>query len=179
MSVFVNATGISFEALADFSATESLPEHFSLYDAGMDGEGFLVRFHSEPSGTWIGSFQCGLSGLSTVRMHPNGKHALVIAGGNGYVIEVETKQAIERFGGMILEVLPIPDGSDLIFAEQVRLERFGPNGVVWRSERLSWDGFRAMRIEEDVVFGESYTPLGDSWTSFTVKLSDGSVDCES
>ena len=181
MRVPFNATGrrdmaISFEALASLPTAGPLHENFSSSRCGMHSEGFVVRFHSDITGTWVGNFQRGPSGISDVRLHPNGTHVIVVAGGDGYVIDVETKRALSTFGGMISHILPIPGTSDLIFAEEVWLERFGVNGTVWQSERISWDGFRAVKIEAGWVSGEAYTPLGDRWTRFSVRLSNGSVE---
>lgn len=168
--------GISFEALPSLRSTGPLHENFSATGGSTHSEGFAVRFHSDVSGSWVGNFQPGLSGISTVCMHPNGIHVLVIVGGDGYVIDVDEKCAVDTFGGMISHILEVPDSVDLIFAEEVWLERYGVNGTIWRSERISWDGFRAMRIENGRVSGEAYTPLGDSWMGFAARLSDGAVE---
>ncbi|TWT74503.1 hypothetical protein Pla123a_33260 [Posidoniimonas polymericola] len=49
----------------------------------------------------------------------------------------------------------------------------GASGLAWKTRRLSWDGFRELRVAGSSLFGEAYTPMGDSWHEFEVDLETG------
>jgi hypothetical protein len=81
----------TFEILAGLPATGPYPEQFSSDGRGTHQEGVVVRV-SPPNGTpWIGNFQRGGSGFSGAFPHPDGVSLIVIAGGEGYVVDPETR----------------------------------------------------------------------------------------
>jgi hypothetical protein len=51
----------------------------------------------------------------------------------------------------------------------------GRDGLLWATQRISWDGFRNIRLGHEIVEGEAWSPLDDRWSPFRVNLADGSV----
>lgn len=52
----------------------------------------------------------------------------------------------------------------------------GRSGILWETARISFDGFRELRISENSIEGESWNPGPASWDAFRVDLSDGRVE---
>jgi hypothetical protein len=88
----------------------------------------VIKFFPKLSTTWIGNFQRGLTGFDTVIVRPNGPDIVAVAGGLGYVVRPEAKQAVESFGGMIDSVIEIPELRLLEFGCVSDFECYGENG---------------------------------------------------
>lgn len=139
-------------------------------------EGMVVRFIPAQGESWIGNFCRGIGGADAVVQHPDQRRIIVIASGAGYVVDPEEPEKVVELPGAIQAVLELPDLKRVLFCEQVTLSAVNGCGEWWHSPRLSWDGFRSLRMEGPVVHGEAWTPDGDSWIPFTVDLSTGKCD---
>ena len=136
------------------------------------GEGLVVAFDTD-SGSWIGNFRPGLAGIDLVHLHPNHVDAVVVSTGDLWVVNV-----LERRATLLLPAVeaafPVlaPDG--WIFSRQgLALARLGPQGLLWHSRRLSWDGFDRLAIEGHNLTGLAWSPLDDRWHGFRVELATG------
>ena len=134
-------------------------------------EGFVVEFRYDNE-VWVGNFQRGLSGFDATITHPDGRSVIVIAGGQGYVIDPRVQNAISTFGGGISSVADAHPHR-VVFSTLTEFSAYGAKGEEWRTRRLSWDGFRAIRVEGDTLNGEGWTPAGERWVAFSVDLSTG------
>jgi len=149
-------------------------QRFSATGFGLHSEGFVVHFSGEGFASWTGNFVRGFTQFDAAQKHPNGTAALVIAGGQAYVVDPFSKALLETFGGGIVEVFPGPTPSHLVLNHQnISFELLGPTGHVWRSRRLSWGGFRNIQIAGSQLSGDAWA-FDDTWHAFTVNLNDGS-----
>jgi hypothetical protein len=65
-------------------------------------EGLVVRFRNEEGDSWIGNFQRGyLESFDFIVDHPDGRQAIVIAGGEGYFVDLRSRRQTHGFGGDI------------------------------------------------------------------------------
>jgi hypothetical protein len=150
------------------------PEQFTHDDMPTHSEGLAVRFDQDDGSHWIGNFQPGISEVSTVRVHPNGSDALVIARGQGYVVAVTERRLLDTFGGYITAILEVPGENVVVFADSdVAFEAISVAGELWRTKRISYDGFRNLRIAGDQILGEAWSPVDDRWFLFTVDIRTG------
>jgi hypothetical protein len=62
-----------------------------------------------------------------------------------------------------------------VFSNGLWFEALDPSGVLRRSRRVSWDGFREVHLAEGMIRGEAYNPMDDDWTPFTVDVATGEV----
>ena len=162
---------IQFEVLAGLPPYGALPTQFSAGGRGTHREGFVVRFSGD-GGDWVGNFQRGVTGFDVAVPHPDGHSVIVIAGGQGYIIEPSSRQATGTFGVDITGV--IRNGAEQLIASTFTdLEAIGREGPQWRTRRLSWDGLRSLRVEDGELVGEGWTPAGDQWIAFRVDLASG------
>jgi hypothetical protein len=121
----------------------------------------------------VGNFQRGLSSFEDVLQHPNGRELLVIAGGQGYIVDPNDRAKREYFGADIEIALQVPELSNVVFGNGLWFESVGPDGWQWQSGRISWDGMRELRRDGLRLFGEAWSPLEDRWLPFELDLRSG------
>ena len=134
-------------------------------------EGTVVKIESDTD-QWVANFEPGLRGTELAAKHPNGKDGIVIARGDLWVVHGESRSA-ERVAHDISAAIPVDDPQGWVFDRMgLAVLRFGAAGVIWHTRRLSWDGFKDLRIEGGKIRGRGWG-LGDSWTPFEVDLATG------
>jgi len=141
----------------------------------MHREGFVVEFSPVNSASWIGSFQRGLSTYSNAILHPDGRSVVIISGGQLYQIDLQTRSLVSKFGGTISDSVKDAAGSLLILSDGMSLWALDASGIRWQTERISWDGIRALSLDDRRIAGEAYDPMKDTWASFDVDLAPGEV----
>ncbi len=135
-------------------------------------EGMVVEFHGE-AGTWVGNFQPGLGGLDRAALHPDGRHAVVISGGDLWVVDPNDRTA-QQLLPAIESAFEVHDPDGWIYSRQgLALARLGPAGLIWHTRRLSWDGFDELAISGYEMKGLAYSPLDDRWHPFRVDIRSG------
>src|ERR1051325_10784316 len=122
----------AFEVLPGLPPYGPAAKPFPVSGYRAHSQGFVVQFLGEKAGTWVGNFQPGLTSFSGAYEHPDGRHIVVVSGGDIYVVDPDTKTA-ENFGGMVEAVTPLPEKNALLFAENIYLSLIGPRGPI--SER--------------------------------------------
>jgi hypothetical protein len=163
-----------FEISSGLPATGPWPEQFSATGLGTHSEGFVVRFVPDDGEPWTGNFQPGLTNWQGVYAHPNGRNALVVSGGQGYVVNPETRKLESLAGAAIAWVLSIPDRQVLLIDDQgTAFEAIGAKGREWRTRRISWDGFQNIRITGAEIGGEAWNAIDQGWEPFRVDLLTG------
>lgn len=130
-------------------------------------EGVVVSF-----GAWTANVQPGIGGLTGVMPHPDGVRVLVLACGDAWVIDAVSQEAA-CVATAVDAVLAVPGSADLVLSEQgLCMCRLGPDGVVWRTRRLAWDGLRGLAVDGDAIVGEAWD-LPDLWVAVSVTLATG------
>src|SRR5688500_14316736 len=98
-----------FEILSGLPGSGDSPIQFSATGMGTHSEGFVVRFITARNAVpWIGNFQRDLSRLDTVVEHPDATDLIVIAGGDVYIVDVESRSLKETFGGTFETLISVP-----------------------------------------------------------------------
>jgi hypothetical protein len=140
--------------LPGLPGTGPRPEQFSATGGGTHREGLVVRFEPETGSPWVGNF--------------------VIAGGQGYIVHPENRQSTHLFGGAVMQTYRVVQPDLLVVGHQgIAFEAIGREGRVWHTPRLSWDGFRTVRIENGRIMGEAWNPIGGLWHEFEVDVATG------
>ena len=164
---------IAFKELAGLPATG--PMAIAFPSAWVGREGKVVEFHAA-AGPWVGNFKPGLGGIDAVRACPDGKHCLVIAAGDAWIVDVGRREA-DVILPAVDALLEVPGSSDLILSRQgLSLVRLDGSRVVWHSRRISWDGFDDLRIEGARIVGQAFDPMTESWVPFVVDLRTGASE---
>ncbi|HLW08496.1 MAG TPA: hypothetical protein VKY45_13145 [Marinilabiliaceae bacterium] len=154
---------------------DSLPVYGEMYipisESGEPfySEGFIVEFNNG-NNTWIANFQEGFSDLNFTYEFSDDR-ILVIAGGEAYLMNSNSKTPIKIFGGGYKNVI-IHDSYTLILLDDVSVDFINENGIVWESPRISFDGIEDLKIENNILSGKSFDPINDAdvWIDFTINL---------
>ena len=137
-------------------------------------EGTVVSFRRHDGSTWVGNFQGGLGTETCVLQHPDGRRVLVIAHGALYEVDLEQSQSVDESACCITGIWPIPARRAILFARNhIALMLWNADGLAWDTGRLSWAGFRNVRITDTEIEGEAWSAPGDSWPTFSVDLLTG------
>jgi hypothetical protein len=124
------------------SLYEHVPESGSIAERRYDAGSFctFVRFEPEFDEPWAGVF-----GNGTIRkrtkdavLFGDNRHAFVIAAGQGYVVDIETGELLQKtdydyFGGAIT----VPQQSFVVAHDDLSLYLIHPKTVGWQSERIA------------------------------------------
>ena len=169
---------MTFEPLPGLPGTGPVPEQFSASGKGTFREGFVVRFDPDVGEPWIGNFQPGdRRRTNRALCHPDGRHVVVVAGGQAYVVDPDSRDSEALPGSWIVEIYELDELHLLLFDHQgIRFEALGAAGIQWRTRRISWDGFRDVAISGHTLSGEAWNPMGDTWARFIVDLRTGATE---
>lgn len=135
-------------------------------------EGTVAEFKTE-AGTWVANFQRGLGGIDLAHLHPNKHDAVVVAGGDLWVVDGIARSA-RCLLPAIAAAFEVRDPEGWLFNRQgLAFARFGPDGLMWHTRRLSWDGFDQLEVGEREVTGLAWSPMEGRWYPFRVDLHTG------
>ena len=135
-------------------------------------EGTVVEFNTG-TGAWVANFRPGLGGLQFVGLHPNGLYAIVIAAGDLWIIDLATRIAVRKLPA-IEAMWEVQNPEGWVFSRHgIAFARLGPQGLMWHTRRLSWDGFDQVEIVQGELRGFAWSPLDDKWCPFKVEIQTG------
>jgi hypothetical protein len=135
-------------------------------------EGTVVEFKTDAD-TWVANFRPGLGGIEFAQFHPNKRDAVVVAAGDLWVVNPD-KRTAELLLPAIDVALEVQNPDGWVFSRQgLSLARFGPEGFLWHTRRLSWDGFDQLDIVNGEVTGLAWDPMVNTWHPFRVDLRTG------
>jgi hypothetical protein len=126
--------------------------------------------------SWIGNFEIGDMNVSTISLMPDGKHLFVSAEGAGYIIDLKSRTLVETIGTDVAGVLV--DYKRTVFIVDhngMRLEAFDKTGRLWKTDTISFRGFRDTAFTDTTFTGEVLHPSRLGWTAFSVNLATGEV----
>lgn len=155
-----------------YKILESLPAYGPMYIPVAENgelfysEGVVVRFYKSDGTEWVANFKPGWTSLKEIHELNNGK-LLVIACGTCYLMNPEQINPISVFGVGYVNVFKTSDNR-LVLQDQTDLTIVEVNGYHWRTERISFDGLKELKLEGNLVTGLSYDPMNQNqeWVKF-------------
>lgn len=164
------------QVLPGLPATGPTPLWFNATGTHLHSEGFVVEFIIAGGDSWVGNFEPGLRGLSGVYpLVGHAERALILAKGRAYVVRPTKRTLIETFGAQIADAFLLPDDDGIILGDGLWLARYGPEGRVWTTRRISWDGMMDVTLKDNCACGSAWDPLHDRWVPFEVDLDTGEL----
>jgi hypothetical protein len=136
-------------------------------------EGLVVRFWTATGETWVGNFHGGYGRAEGIFDHPDKQRVVVLARGQGYVVNPEAPEDVSMFGFGIHELIALPEFDAILFVDDLEIEAINKEGRWWRTSRISWDGICNIKIEGNTLYGEAFTPIGEMLVPFAVDLRTG------
>ncbi len=133
-------------------------------------EGFVVEFNPVGSPAWVGNFQPGSTSLYQIIQEPESETVLLIAGGQAYAVNERSGALLGAYASDIEFVER--SASATVTGDNLGFTSYLDGRLLWRTRRISWDGFRNLRIEGGSICGEAWC-FDDTWHSFSVDLVTG------
>jgi len=138
-------------------------------------EGMVVEFGPIDGSTWVGNFEPGIGGVDEVLAHPNGSEVMVAASGQLWRVNPTTQDAV-RVAPAVFGMWTLSDPARVLINNQdLEFLCLGRDGLMWATSRISWDGFRNLRLDAEHIHGEAWSPVDDRWLPFRVNLANGGV----
>lgn len=143
--------------------SENEEEHYS--------EGFVVRFFKSDGTEWVANFKPGWTDCCLVVDYPHSNRMVVIAYGQGYIMNPEQQKPIDTFGVNIKYAVVTKDNT-IVTTDDIYVAIIDDNGVNWQSKRISIDGIKDLMLHENTVTGLACNPMGnsDEWIPFAIDL---------
>jgi len=149
--------------------------YFSESNSGEGGNvGVIIKMTSSAMKSWLGVFAFGMGAFSGVYAMPGKRTFCVVSKGNGYIVSVDQPESFK-----IVECDPVTDvkvsteHNIVIFASYTELVAYGEIGLLWRSDRLAFDGLRITNVDGDFILGKYFDLRSEKMEKFSVNLSDG------
>jgi hypothetical protein len=162
-----------FEVLPGLPAYGPMAISFTKNGAREHREGLVVRFYPRESEPWVGNFVGDLTACNIVLEHPNKTHIIVVARGEAHIVDPERRAVIDRLSFDVHQVIPVPSLGSVIFQGAIDFIAIRADKSGWISPRISWDGFRNIKVRETELFGEAYSSINDIWAPFKLDLLTG------
>jgi hypothetical protein len=153
-------------------------------------EGGRLSFETQPRGAnarllevvtsegkvWVGRFEAGPEGLSGCFATPSPNTLCIVVQGQGYWIPVLQPASYEVVAVTpIKQVLRVPDQDTMLFIDFVRVSAYGPEGFLWRTDDLSWDGVQITDVNARSIRGLGWDSPGDCYVDFSIDTSTGTA----
>lgn len=162
-----------FEVLPGLPPYGPMAVSFSKSGGQEHREGLVVRFFPGKSEPWVGNFIGGTTGCNIVLDHPNETYIIVVAQGEAFIVDPERRAVLDRMRIDIKQVISLTPLGSVVFQGLTDFSAIRADGSSWRSPRISWDGFRNVKVRETELSGEAYTPIMDAWVPFKLDLLTG------
>jgi hypothetical protein len=138
--------------------------------------GISVRVQIDSS-SWVGHFSAGRespNALSLCCAHPDGLQIVVIAKGLGYVVSSRQPEDWQLLAMRpIMGCCPAPDEGVLVLFGFTYALGLLSDGTAWRSQELSWDGLRNVRVAAGKVLGEGWDAPTSMFVPFELDVLTG------
>jgi hypothetical protein len=105
---------------------------------------------------------------------PNPDELCAVAGGYAYIIDtLQPEKSTHIALKPVTEVRSLSDNNLIVFIGFHTIVAWGPQGQVWESARLSWEGVRILEVKENTLHGTGWNLLTDKEVPFTLDLLTG------
>ena len=140
-------------------------------------DGLIVQVCPRASDPWVGIFGFGdllSKGKNGLYTWPDPGVLCVVARAQGYMVQVGEPSKYDLLNvHPVLDVIPVPSKRLVVFANYTELVAYGESGVVWVSDRLSWDGFKVSGVTDEHLKGNAWDPSFEKIKDFSVDLMTG------
>ena len=142
------------------------------------GNAMNLRIIPDKAAEWDAWIPCGSGKLSGIYATPSRDYVCVIAGGDGYWINVrdpDQSESIRARTMSITNAVEVPDHNIVVFSNSIELFAYGPSGLLWRTEQTFWDGIWIHRVDGNKLFGDAWDVPSHDRVPFTLDLLTGQV----
>jgi hypothetical protein len=151
--------------------------HFPVELEEGDRTGTYVRVIPKRGPAWSGFFALGFNSeqvVTAICACPDPDSVCVVVGGYGYVVKATDPscwfQVEQR---PVVDLRAVAEAELLLFTGFTSATALGKTGIVWQSERLSWEGVRITTVESGKLHGFGWDLMSDQEVAFEVDLKTG------
>jgi hypothetical protein len=142
---------------AEILARPPVSGHFPEVAFGAANDLAWVLFRPRTGQDWVGRFDRADIGPNAVAFTEVGDVAVVVAGGVGYAVNIETRAiAFDMRLSQLQGVVAVPSSNVIIVHDWDSLYAFSPEGEVWRSPRMAVDGIQITHAGDGFVTGVAH-----------------------
>jgi hypothetical protein len=175
MQTLANIPELVMQEQRRYEVLDGLPPYGPMYiPVSEDGEqfyseGLVIRFFKSDGTDWVANFEPGWTDLSLVVDYPDRNRIVVIAKGQGYIMTPDQEKPIDTFGINIKEAIQTTE-NNIILISDTDVQLMNSDGTIWQSERISWDGIKDLKFQDNVLTGLSYDPTNsnNAWVPFSI-----------
>lgn len=154
-----------------------IPQSGSVIERRFDASGACtwIRFDNDVTGVWAGVF--GNSHLvrhSKAVVFGDDRAAMIIAGGQGYVVDARTGELLHKTkDDCFCDAITVPGRDFVIACDFTDLFAVSAQGVIWRSPRIATDGIKLNVATDQMLSGTCRCGAADGresvgWASFVL-----------
>lgn len=139
------------------------------YRFGHSGVCTWVRVTDDQGDQWVGVFGNGqVNSAPSAFPFVNERHAFVLAGGQGYVIDVDSRTVVfQTTANWLQQAIAVPGVDRVVACGGTELYGFTQAGEQWRSARVALDDIHLDRVLGSRVEGKVWQV--DGWHAFTLE----------
>jgi hypothetical protein len=142
-----------------------------------DRSGAYLRVIPQNGPAWVGFFAVGFDSdqvVNQVCSMPDAERFCLVVGGYAYVVKASDPAAWQRVEQRpVVDLRVVPQQGLVLFAGFTSITAVGSSGIVWTTERLTWEGLMITEIEGDRLLGHGWDALADKEVPFEVDLKTG------
>ena len=158
-----------------YEILDALPAYGPMYiPVSADGkpfysQGFVVKFIKSDGSEWVANFKPGIGQYSGV--HPLNDTYAIFSSGTCYIMNPDITKPINIFDSDYYQVIN-SSKHQIIAIDTVYVTIIEPDGQRWQSERISWDGFKEIKLKDYILSGLSYDPTNNEneWVPFSLNI---------
>ena len=161
-------TDKKYEVLEGFSACKDGENVVSVGSQPNYSEGTLIRFYKSNGESFVANFP-NKSKLEA-EVYSLKEKLLILISGFAFVVNSETDDEIVCIGRGVEHLLKYKDCYVLgTFTHIIFLKQ---DGEIFTSKRISWDGLKDLKIDNNVLTGLAYDPTNSNqpWSPFILNL---------
>ncbi len=160
----------------NFAFPRLTSEHGVLsFDTHMPGtNACILEVKTGNDNVWSGRFERVPEGISGFYATPARNTVLIVIEGRGYWVPTREPATYEVVATIpIRQVIRVPGRDIVLLVDFVRMEAYGPEGLLWQTNSLSWDGLQITEVNSTTIRGLAWDSPADSHVEFRVDTLTG------
>jgi len=145
--------------------------------SGGGRDGIIVKFNPIKCAPWVGIFAFGdmlAEGECKVYPGPGLSRLTIVAKGDAYIVNPDDPSDLVRVKSCpAIRALTVASLSLVVFYDYTELVAYNEEGLVWETERISWDGIEIDEVSAKEIIGKSWDAPNERYVEFRVNLDDG------
>jgi hypothetical protein len=142
-----------------------------------DRSGAYLRVTAQKGPAWVGFFALGFDSdqvVNQVCSTPDPELFCLAVGGYAYLVKASDPTAWQRVEQRpVVDLRVLPQQGLVLFAGFTSITAVGSSGIVWTTERLTWEGLTITEIDGDKLLGRGWDAPSDKEVPFEVNLKTG------